>query len=170
MMKDLLANSNFKAIEPDVRADSVDDPKLGIWRQCDDREYTDFDIDPKTFYGGLEQLGAPPYRYYRIELDNNPKNGPEDLIYHEHIVEHPSNTLTGYTWVNLKKCEIMDNFIVEGSANWSEKPDAAYLNTLVYYKRKLWILDFVDGFDLHLSRRIDRSSMDICRWRLYLPN
>ncbi len=28
MMKDLLANTNFKAIEPDVRADSVDDPRI----------------------------------------------------------------------------------------------------------------------------------------------
>ena len=32
MMKDLLAGKNFKAIEPDVRADSADDPRLAKWK------------------------------------------------------------------------------------------------------------------------------------------
>lgn len=169
MMKDLLKGKNFKAIEPDVIAYSEDDPRLEKWNQCYNKQPEDFGLEPQQFYMGLQFLGSPPYRYYRIELDGNTKNGTEDMIYHEAMLGKPGDT--GYTWVNLKKCEIKKGgFSATGSVSTiSPKPNAVYLNTLVYYKGKLWAVDFVDGFDFSLKRWLDRKRMETCRWRLYEP-
>jgi len=170
MMNDLLANKNFKAIEPDVRADSIDDPRMIKWRQCENKDYHDYNVDVKDFFDWLEKLGAPPYRYYKIELDGNKANGPEDMIYHNQPSDRNKQGTTGYTWVDLSNCEIKDEFPATGwMTNTSDKPNAIYLNTLVYYKGKLWAVDFVDGFGFSLRRWLDRERMETCGWSLYKP-
>jgi len=165
MMKDLLANRNFKAIEPDVRADSVDDPRMAKWRQCEDKGLSGVFV-----FRSLDLLGAPPYRYYRIELDGNKENGPEDMIYHNKC-KGPISGSTGYTWVDLNNCEIVrGGFTVTGALQtWSDKPNAIYLNTLVYYKGELWAADFVDGYGFKLMRWLDRERMETCFWVLFKP-
>jgi hypothetical protein len=164
MMKDFLAGKHFKAIEPIVVADSEDDPRLAKWNQCRGKDYHDFNVDPERFFGWLPQLGAPPYRYYRIELDGNPKNGPEDMIYAEHSDEL-SYAVTGYTWVDLSKCEIQKRYPVTGSkSRMSKKPNAVYLNTLVYYKGKLWAVDFVDGSNFAFFRWGKQVPLETCQW------
>ncbi|MGZ3535783.1 MAG: hypothetical protein ACXU9K_11225 [Thermodesulfobacteriota bacterium] len=170
MMEDLLANKNFKAIEPDVRADSVDDPRMAKWKQCEHKDYHDYNVDVKNFFDWLDALGAPPYRYYRIDLDGNKANGLEDMIYYNQPID--PNRLkqgdTGYTWVDLDNCERKDGFPATGwMTNTSDKPNAIYLNTLVYYKGKLWAVDFVDGFGFSLMRWLDRERMETCYWRLF---
>jgi hypothetical protein len=168
MMKDLLANKNFKAIEPDVRADSVDDPRMAKWRQCEHKDYHDYNVDVKDFFDWLDKLGAPPYRYYRIELDGNKANGPEDMIYYNQPSDPNKQGDTGYTWVDLKNCERIDGFPCTGSLTTrSTTPNAVYLNTLVYYKGKLWAIDFVDGFGFSLMRWLDRERMETCQWWLF---
>jgi hypothetical protein len=165
MMKDLLANKNFKAIEPVVRADSVDDPRMAKWKQCED-----YGLGGANVFKSLDLLGAPPYRYYRIELDGNKENGPEDMIYHNQCEGEISGRFcmisrTGYTWVDLSNCEIKDGFPITGAlTKWSRKPDAVYLNTLVYYKGQLWAAEFVDGFGFSLKRWLDRKRMETCQW------
>ncbi len=172
IMKDLLANKNFKAIEPDVRADSVDDPRMAKWRQCEHKDYHDYNVDVQNFFDWLDKLGDPPYRYYRIELDGNEANGPEDMIYYNQPID-PKRLkpgTTGYTWVDLNNCERIYGFPATGwMTNTSDKPNAIYLNTLVYYKSKLWAVDFVDGFDFSLRRWLDRERMETCGWNLYKP-
>jgi hypothetical protein len=171
IMKDLLSGNGFQAIEPYVRADSADDPRLEKWSQCRQHDYHDFDIDPKQFFGWLPQLGAPPYRYYRIELDGNLENGPEDLIYHESPDRPTSTTSTGYTWVDLKNCEIKHGgFSATGArSKISKKPNAIYLNTLVRYRGYVWAIDYVEGFGLNISRWVNREGMEICQWWLFAP-
>jgi hypothetical protein len=171
MMKDLLTGKNFKAIEPDVKAESMDDPRLEKCNQCRGRDYHDFNVDPELFFGWLPQFGAPPYRYYRIELDGNPKNGPEDMIYAEYSDELSYVGTSSYTWVNLSKCEIQKGggFVASSPKLYmfSKKPNPVCLNTLVYYKGKLWAADFVGGFNFRFSRWVDdRSRMEICYWHL----
>ncbi len=170
MMTDLLAGKDFKAIEPDVRADSADDPRLAKWHQCDHKDYHDTGVDWQVSYDDLEWLGWPPYRYYRIELDGNPENGPEDMIYHETNPKHQVNyNQTGYTWVDLERCEVEGGFPATGAVSRrTNKANAAYLNTLVYYKGGLWAVDFVDGSGLALMRSIDPDRMQTCQW-LFSP-
>jgi hypothetical protein len=165
MMKDLLEDKNFKAIEPDVRADSEDDPRLEKWNQCSGKDYHDFpDVDVKRFFMDLTLLGDPPYRYYRIELDGNKENGPEDMIYAEY--SRKFNTVTGYTWVNLDKCEIMRQYPTTGSSIASRKPNPIILNLLVYYQQELWIIQFVEGYSFEFMLIDRRPGLKTCAWGL----
>ncbi len=164
IMKDFLANKNFKAIEPVVRADSVDDPRMAKWRQCEGKDYHDYKVDPQRFFDWLDSLGDPPYRYYRIELDGNKENGPEDMIYYNQPSDRMKSGSTGYAWIDLSKCEIKDGFPITGALTGrSSKPDAIYLNALAYYKGELWAVDFVDGFAFSLKRWFDRKRMETCQ-------
>ena len=164
MMKDLLADKNFKTIEPYVRADSIDDPRMAKWRKCED-----YELGGPFVFQSLDALGAPPYRWYRIELDGNERNGPEDMIYHNQR-KGPLSGSTGYDWIDLKECKIINSFIVTGALQrWSDKPNAIYLNTLVYYRGKLWALDFIDGYGFFLMRWLDHEYMETCFWVLFKP-
>lgn len=167
MMKDLLAGKNFKAIEPDVRADSADDPRLAKWKKCEDER-----ISPHGFHY-LSDLGGPPYRYYKIELDGNKKNGPEDMIYYnmykKKINEQREAKFgrTGYSWVD--GCEVKNTFTIIGVLERRpRKPNAVYLNALVYYKDQLWAMQFTDGYGISFFHWYD-DLMDTCLWVLYKP-
>ncbi len=165
IMEDFLNSKNFKAIEPVVRANSVEDPRMAKWRQCEGKDYHDYSVDPERFFSWLKYLGAPPYRYYRIELDGNKEDGLEDMIYYNMPSDRTQPGRTGYAWVDLKNCEIKNGFTVTGSLEGrSSKPDAIYLNSLVYYKGKLWAVEFVDGFGFSLKRWIDSERMETCQW------
>lgn len=167
MMKDLLEGKNFKAIEPYLRTDSEDDPRLARWNQCKQKDYHDVGVDEDRFFGGLSELGDSPYRFYRIELDGNRKNGPEDMVYYEKPSDPLKSGDTGYTWVDLMKCERKDGFPVGSMSQFREK--AVSLNALVYYKGKLWAIDYVEGLEFSLMRWINLTKMKTCQWWLYDP-
>jgi hypothetical protein len=170
IMKDFLANNNFKAIEPVVRANSVGDPRMAKWRQCEDKDYHDYNVDPQKFFDWLDKLGAPPYRYYRIELDGNKANGPEDMIYYNTPSDRTQPGTTGYGWIDLKNCETKNGFPVTGALERRySHPNAVFLNTLVYYKGDLWAADFVGGFGFKLMRWLDHERMETCWWQLFKP-
>jgi hypothetical protein len=126
-------------IEPFVVADSADDPRMAKWKQCEGRDYHDFDIVPENFFDWLSKLGTPPYRYYRIELDGNKKNGLEDMIYYNQPKDLNMQGETGYAWVDLSNCEIKGGYPATGEmSRWPHnKPNPIFLNTLVYYKTQL---------------------------------
>jgi hypothetical protein len=99
--QDLISGERLVAIEPDVRADSEDDPRLAKWHRCDQAE--EADVKNRNFpYLGIEWAGGPPYRYYRVEVDGNPDNGPEDVLYTERGISNR----TGYTWVDIEGCTV----------------------------------------------------------------
>ena len=129
-----------------MRADSVNDPRMAKWRQCEENEL----LSSPFRFESLDLLGAPPYRWYRIELDGNKENGPEDMIYHnkcegETPIKFCMISRNGYTWVDLSNCEIKKGgFTVTGALE--SHSDADFFNALVYYKGKLWALDFVWWF------------------------
>ncbi len=173
IMKDLLANKNFKAIEPVVRADSVDDPRMAKWKQCEENELP---RNPLSFES-LDLLGAPPYRWYKIELDGNKEDGQEDMIYYnkcegEISIKYPCMiSKNGYTWVDLSNCEIKKGgFPVTGALERKHShPDAIFLNTLVYYRGELWAMDFIGGFSIKLMKWLDPERLETCQWWLYKP-
>lgn len=105
LFKDFLADRHIKAIEPDVRADDENDPRLAKWHRCDDVSIDDMKVtDPKLGYDSIQLLGGPPYRYYRIDIDGHPENGKEDVLYAEAGPEVRGDT--GYYWVDLQGCGI----------------------------------------------------------------
>jgi hypothetical protein len=167
MLKDLIIGKNLKVIEPILVADSAADPRLDKWKQCEGKDYHDFDVIPERFFDRLDKLGAPPYRYYRIELDGNKKNGPEDVIYYNQPKDRNVLGETGYAWVDLNNCEIKGGYPATGemSRRPHDKPNPIFLNTLVYYKKQLWAVDFAD-YHLDLCHGIAHGRMDTCGWDL----
>jgi len=144
---------------------------MAKWRQCENKDYHDYNVDPQRFFDWLDRLGDPPYRYYRIDLDDNKANGPEDMIYFNKPSDRTKRDSTGYAWIDLSNCEIKDGFPIMGAlTGMSIKADAVSLNTLVYYKGNLWAADFSGGFDFSLMRWLDRERMETCRWQLFKPN
>jgi|WetSurMetagenome_2_1015567.scaffolds.fasta_scaffold00868_4 hypothetical protein len=164
MMKDFLAGKNFRAIEPDVRADSADDPRLARWRQCENKESKA--SDPQDIFDYLESWGSPPYRYYRIGLFGVKGKKPEDLIYLNEAADGPASS--GYAWVNLKRCEIVSGLPTTRQCDLiSKKQNAVILNALVYYKSRLWVVDYSERSYFKLLRRIALDRFETCRWRLF---
>jgi len=169
MMKDLLAGEHFKAIEPYLRADSLEDPRIARWNQCRQIDYHDVGVEAEKFFGWLPELGAPPYRFYRIELDGDYENGPEDMVYFEQPSDPNTSGNTGYAWVDLKRCEIKYGFPIGPLFQISKKKKVISLNTLVYYKGLLWAIDYEEGFSFNMQRRIDHEKIETCQWWLFDP-
>lgn len=111
-LKDFTAGKHVQAVEPDVIADNENDPRLSKWHDCEDAEQKAENVLEYRF---LSFLGGPTYRYYHIELDGNPKNGKEDVIYTEFVKKKfdfagktslELSGATGYAWVDLKDCVV----------------------------------------------------------------
>lgn len=130
--EDFKKQTNIEYIQPIVKAASYDDPALKPYReQCpkfdfrkslgvpanqDTTGWTDED---------WESLGTPTYgmghfQLYRVDMDNNPKNGEELVFYYEgektikHEIpvggsmiekEHINPASRGYQTLNLKQCK-----------------------------------------------------------------
>jgi hypothetical protein len=164
MMKDFIAGKNFTAIEPLVRADSADDPRLAKWKQCENKESRA--SDPLDIFDYLESWGSPPYRYYRIGLFGVKGKKPEDLIYLNEAADGPASS--GYAWVNLKRCEIVSGLPTTRLCDLiSKKQNAVVLNALVYYKSRLWVVDYSERSYFKLLRRIALDRFETCTWTLF---
>jgi hypothetical protein len=164
MMKDFLAGKNFTAIEPDVRADSADDPRLAKLRQCENKESKA--SDPRDVFDYLSSLGNPPYRYYKIGLYGSKKK-PADMIYAN--ASDSGEMSSGYTWVDLKKCRYIAGFPTTGQSvrAVTKTPDAVILNMLTYYKGKLWVVDYSEGAFLLLMKHSSIDRIETCTWSLF---
>jgi hypothetical protein len=173
LMEGFLAdNGIIKVIEPVARADSEDDPVLEKWHSCSSLDCTDSRRTPEAYdkcFTWLSYLGHPPYRYYRLELDGNPKNGLEDMIYHNSSSDPVPYNQTGYTWVDLERCMIMYGFpATTRLSSFSPKDeDGIYLNTLIYYRGRIWAVDYVEGRGISFYRREGPEGLLTCRWNFY---
>lgn len=106
LLKDFSTGKDLiRAVEPDVRANDENDPRLAKWHQCENP-----DVDKPTRIDGFDffsDLGGAPYRYYRIDLDGNPRNGKEDIIYtemHQPGTKWAGTGQSGYHWIDLHNC------------------------------------------------------------------
>jgi hypothetical protein len=141
--QDLLTGSPYRAIEPDIRADSYDDPRLEKWRRCDKADERDI-RDVRRAYLGLRQIGSTAFRYYRIEVDGNRDNGPEDVLYHEGRPSDPTGG-NAYNWVDIEGCTYM------GLASLAQTA-AQGTNVLARYRGEVFAVE-VSPFDLQLPDR-----------------
>ncbi len=150
LMTDLIVGRNVRAVEPVARAMSVDDPRLKKWRECEEfQPEGGISIDPPQFFY-LAFLGGPPYRYYRVDLDDNPRNGKEDLIYHEDEVrlvdELPKFGRAGYTSVNFEKCLVTGRHPVSFLGD-KFPPNFYRIHMLVTHQGKPLVLELVPYTD-----------------------
>jgi uncharacterized protein YecT (DUF1311 family) len=135
--QDLVSGEHFVAVEPEVRAESQDDPRLTKWHRCNRAE--EDDVKNQAFpYLGIEWAGGPPYRSYRVEVDGNPDNGPEDVLY----TERGLSNRTGYTWVDIEGCTVKRtvNLMV---IHFPEPPPPGHykLNVLANYRGEAIVIE-----------------------------
>lgn len=170
LMRDFLADREIVAVEPDVRADSEDDPALKKWHQCDNATPEKMQtIDPKAGFDSIQLLGGPPFRYYRIDIDGNPKNGKEDLLYHELTRGDLKVGATGYTWVNLDGC-----FIKGGAPIIRSKetpPNFLSIDLVARYKGEYVVFDlYTNSRDPNILNyrltmyRLNQRKPVVCAW------
>ena len=161
------SNELVQATEPDVRTVDEQDPRLKNWHQCENSEQKAENIPEYRF---LNILGGPPYRYYQIDIDGNPKNGKEDVIYTETYKPgtHSAGTgLTGYVWVDLKECVPKGGAAVD--FQYPPKPLAAdiyHVNTVVKYRGNYLAVDLYPrgkAYGLHATS-FDAPNGQICLW------
>jgi hypothetical protein len=168
-MRDLRADRQIVAVEPDVRTDSETDPALKKWHECEHATPDQMETtDPNAYFTHLEFLGGPPFRYYKIDIDGNPNNGKEDLIYHEKSRSGQSGS-TGYDWVDLKGC------FVKGGApvTRSERTPKGFqqVDLVTKYRSEYVVLDmYTNSTDPNESRyrlrmyRLNRQKPFVCAW------
>lgn len=150
LLSALRSDTSLDAIEPDMRINSIDDPRLKKWNDCPDT-ILNKSLPPGEYgllFEGLEISGGhPPYRIYRLELDGNKTNGPEEVIYHEFDFETGH---TGYSWIDTQRCAIK-TYIEAESRSFSAKPvspNRYWLNTLFRYRGEPVVLSV---FDTHIA-------------------
>jgi hypothetical protein len=167
LLGDLFAGRHLQAVEPTFEATEDDDPRI-LKLACPFDYYTSpfirGDEDPRLHFDFPGQLGRAPYRLYHVELDSNPANGPETVLYH--TGDATSGKATGYTWVDLPRCRIRAGSQVE----WPTMRTSS-TNLLVGYRDEVLVLDLVTSapgwasayFSLTANRFKSRQPVS-CLW------
>ena len=141
--EDFLSGRNVQVIEPSYEWLSVEDPRLGRWMDAIWNCPGSDDVDPTVKFLSLGLYGVPPYRFYRLELDGNKKNGPEELVLYR---ESGNGYGQRYDWVDLKQCVIRRAHQVMSPqgilASDRDRRDA--LGLLISYRGKLMVLSYAD--------------------------
>lgn len=101
--KDFANGAGVEAVEPTARINDANDPRLEKWNHTCENEGSAAEDSFDSLWG----IGGPPYRYYRIDIDGNPKNGKEDVFYTDfRKVEGGVIGHNGYFWIDLKRCVV----------------------------------------------------------------
>lgn len=149
-----LSAGKIKAIEPYLRVESMNDPRIEPWQGCGPEAHSGDDALPTDYYLGLEFLGGPPFRFYRLELDGDKTNGKEDVV-----SVSPGEIRGGnaYHWVDLHQCLIRGGNGVRGKSPL-DGPDRAgryRLNVLAKYQGEPISFELFDD-------RIGKKEGDAC--------
>jgi len=134
-----LRDEKFAAVEPDIRAETEYDPRLEKWHRCDNEDVSDHpELFDNGFYDGFSRLGQPPYRYYRLELNNYKADGLEDVLYHEtgptYYNSKANIGMTGYSWVNIRKCQFQNSAPESQLYRMRNQPNNYYRFSLIAKK------------------------------------
>lgn len=155
--EDFKTQKHIEHLKPILKVDSYDDPALKPYRdQCPDFDFNR-NLSASRATGWTEEeweaMGTPTYgmsnfQLYRVDLDNNPKNGEELVFYHEGEKtikqeipydgspkiekEYINPAARGYRTIDLKRCKGTiggASFGRLGNAQWTR-------NGIIRYKNK----------------------------------
>lgn len=132
----LIAHDHIDVIESFHRTDDPSDPAIKPWRKCMD----DSEISEGMQY--YPAIGTRGFRLYTADVDNDPKNGLEDVLYSERDYKTSSGPV-GMIWWDLKNCKPRGG----AGAQQDDKRDAngsGWLGNnfalLVVFSGKVWAL------------------------------
>lgn len=161
--KDLIAGRNIEVIEPEIQildandprlggllhvpvGDKVehldrDDPRVGRWHRCDGIDVGDSAAKSnESVFQGLGLDSLLPYRFYRLELDSNSGNGPEDVVMYRLADDGYAHI---YRWIDLQGCEIR-GMMGTGSPRVRGADYKDALSLMIHYRGKAMVLTYTD--------------------------
>jgi hypothetical protein len=151
-MRDLKSGRQIRVMEPHYRTNDLDDPALNPWRECGENP----NISEGLRY--YPATGTRGFRLYKVDADNNSRNGLEDVLYSE----WDSKSVTGpagFHWWDLKKCQSQgganaqqdDRRGADGKGNLGDS-----YGLLIEYRGKTWALAMDDLGGVLMQGRDDR--------------
>ncbi len=162
---DFVNGKGIEAIEPEYRTNDENDPRLEKWNHsCADKG-----SGAEDAYDYLWSLGGPPYRYYQIDVDGNPKNGKEDVFYTDFEKGDSVSVIghNGYFWIDLKRCVVAGGALPTSTpVGLALLPPNAYsLSLLVKYRNEYLSVGLSaynpDHYDQHDNIYYDFGVMDV---------
>ncbi len=166
---DFKKQTNIEYIQPIVKADSYDDPALKPYRdKCPEFDFRkSLGVPANQDTTGWtdedwESLGTPTYgmgnfQLYRVDMDNNPKNGEELVFYYEGrktikheipvggpMIENEIINLAGrsYQTLDLKHCKgsLIGGAVFNqlGSPDWTRNGIIRYKGQDAIYALESW--------------------------------
>ena len=95
----VIDGTQIKVIEPYHRTDSLDDSALERWKECGENPNVTEGL------GYYPATGTRGFRLYKVDADNNQRNGLEDVLYSEWDFKEVSGP-AGFSWWDLKTCKV----------------------------------------------------------------
>lgn len=146
-MRDLKGGKQVRVVEPRYRTDDLDDPALDPWRECGKSP----NISEGLRY--YPATGTRGFRLYKVDADNNPRNGLEDVLYYEFDFKDVPGP-AGFAWWDLKTCESRgaagaqqdDKRDADGKGDWGDN-----YALIIKYRDKTWALT-MDDLDGHFTK------------------
>ena len=168
-LHDLQSGSEMKAVEPEVRARSEDDPKLAKFHRCDRADQSNAEDLERAFLG-FYMLGG-------VDVDGDRDNGLEDILYSGGQPTDKTGR-PGYDWIDLDGCSFRGGAPLSAYARpWTIKPGQLLLNVLVAYRGDIVAIELVPApagrgdpgetkYDVWLTRlRAIEDEPRGCSWR-----
>lgn len=135
----LKAGTQIRAVEPYYRTDDLDDPALESWRECGANP----NINEGLQY--YPATGTRGFRLYKVDADNNPRSGLEDVLYSEFDFKDVAGP-AGFAWWDLKTCKSRGGASAQQDDK-REKDGKGELGDnyalLIKYLNKIWALTMV---------------------------
>jgi hypothetical protein len=169
------ASSAIRYVEPVLRTDNPEHSGLRRYRQpCiapDNRAGA-------SEFSGLWRVGDRGFRVYRVDLDQNPANGLEEMIYGEFRPETIKKLGfgSGYYRVDLEKCVYTEDGASGSQDLQADGRNFDNYNALVEYQGRYYIYDlFQLGADKPVNYRLNVSSAQtsvtkegwLCGWNTF---
>lgn len=145
-----LKAARVEYVKPVLTTDDPNHPELQRYRGCKKYEHTlEQRSKPDYVYHDLSDIGTARFRLYRLELDGNPANGQEEVVYGEkkHTAPRfgeygPVTSLRGsYAQVDVKSCMLTFSkpFLVQ--SEFSGVKDAK--TALIQYRGSPYIVELI---------------------------
>lgn len=135
------ASPRIEYIEPVLKTSNPEHPGLAHYHRCDGHEYPGG--PPDNAFDTLSAIGQNNFRLYRIDLDNNPKNGIEEVIYGEVEWENTygMDQVPGYSIIDLERCEFKKGGV---PVYQRERPEGRVFenhNAVIRYQQHYYVVD-----------------------------
>jgi|GEM_PF-5844113 len=197
-LEDFKQQKNIEYIQPIAEVDNYNDPKLqAYFKKCPNKAFdkTTVIYHARTLeeiaqeeqrlgrllseeelkeYGGFEYRATKNFKLYKVNIDNNAKNGDEYVFYAERYSKEESTDYDdgGYIIVDLDKCKTDGAVNTKDPFDYTKNIPLENYNGIIRYKGKYYVFDLYEDqvYWLSLNRydKTRRNMNSVCRYRKHI--